>query len=147
MNPRLDAFARQGENTGDEGHSPRGRIVLMRALERGEMSSRDPALLDHLDACLGCEAPPDALAEPLYFAPNLGGLLCSDCRPRDTDSFPLPPGTLERLHALIEGPIREAPTEGRLAEAVLRVVRSHVLAHAPGNAFPGARITTSRRPA
>ena len=40
--------------TGDEGHSPRGRIVLMRALERGEMSSGDAALLEHLDACLGC---------------------------------------------------------------------------------------------
>src|SRR5688572_9635440 len=40
--------------TGDEGHSPRGRIVLMRALERGEMSPHDPALLEHLDGCLGC---------------------------------------------------------------------------------------------
>lgn len=40
--------------TGDEGHSPRGRIVLMRALERGEMSPGDPALLEHLDGCLGC---------------------------------------------------------------------------------------------
>ncbi|HEY9016665.1 MAG TPA: heterodisulfide reductase-related iron-sulfur binding cluster [Gemmatimonadales bacterium] len=40
--------------TGDEGHSPRGRIVLMRALERKEMDAGDPALLDHLDACLGC---------------------------------------------------------------------------------------------
>jgi glycolate oxidase iron-sulfur subunit len=40
--------------TGDEGHSPRGRIVLMRALERGEMSSADSALLEHLDGCLGC---------------------------------------------------------------------------------------------
>jgi glycolate oxidase iron-sulfur subunit len=40
--------------TGDEGHSPRGRIVLMRALERGEMKASDPGLLDHLDACLGC---------------------------------------------------------------------------------------------
>jgi glycolate oxidase iron-sulfur subunit len=40
--------------TGDEGHSPRGRIVLMRALERGEMDPNDPALLEHLDACLGC---------------------------------------------------------------------------------------------
>jgi DNA repair protein RecO (recombination protein O) len=33
-----------------------------------------------LDACLGCEAAPNQLAGPLYFAPNLGGLLCSDCR-------------------------------------------------------------------
>src|SRR4051812_30314999 len=40
--------------TGDEGHSPRGRIVLMRALERGEMDVHDPALVEHLDACLGC---------------------------------------------------------------------------------------------
>jgi glycolate oxidase iron-sulfur subunit len=40
--------------TGDEGHSPRGRIVLMRALERGEIGSEDTALLDQLDACLGC---------------------------------------------------------------------------------------------
>jgi glycolate dehydrogenase iron-sulfur subunit len=40
--------------TGDEGHSPRGRILLMRALERGEIGSGDPALLEHLDGCLGC---------------------------------------------------------------------------------------------
>jgi glycolate oxidase iron-sulfur subunit len=40
--------------TGDEGDSPRGRIVLMRALERGEMDPHDPALFEHLDACLGC---------------------------------------------------------------------------------------------
>lgn len=40
--------------TGDEGHSPRGRIVLMRALERGEMGGSDPALRDYLDGCLGC---------------------------------------------------------------------------------------------
>ena len=42
--------------TGDEGHSPRGRIVLMRTLERGEMTADDPSLVDHLDACLGCRA-------------------------------------------------------------------------------------------
>jgi glycolate oxidase iron-sulfur subunit len=37
--------------TGDENESPRGRIVLMRALERGRS---DPAIRDHLDSCLGC---------------------------------------------------------------------------------------------
>jgi DNA repair protein RecO (recombination protein O) len=100
-----------------------------------------------LDTCLSCEANPSQLAEPLYFAPNLGGVLCSDCRSQTGDSFPMPPGTLERLHALIEQPIREAPTEGGLADAILRVVRSHVLAHAPGNAPPGVRITATRRPA
>ena len=40
--------------TGDESDSPRGRIVLMRALERGEIPADDPALREHLDACLGC---------------------------------------------------------------------------------------------
>ncbi len=40
--------------TGDEADSPRGRIVLMRALERRELGADDPALLQHLDACLGC---------------------------------------------------------------------------------------------
>jgi glycolate dehydrogenase iron-sulfur subunit len=40
--------------TGDEADSPRGRIVLMRALERGELGPDDDALVSHLDACLGC---------------------------------------------------------------------------------------------
>jgi glycolate oxidase iron-sulfur subunit len=40
--------------TGDEADSPRGRIVLMRALERGELEPDDDALVSHLDACLGC---------------------------------------------------------------------------------------------
>jgi DNA repair protein RecO (recombination protein O) len=92
-----------------------------------------------LDACLSCGANPDEAAGNIYFAPNLGGVLCANCRSVTGDSFPLPSGTLERLEALIENPIREAPTEANLGEAVLRVVRSHVLAHAPGNALPGAR--------
>ena len=40
--------------TGDESDSPRGRIVLMRALERGEIPATDEALRIHLDRCLGC---------------------------------------------------------------------------------------------
>ena len=40
--------------TGDESDSPRGRIELMRALERGELAATDPALIYHLDRCLGC---------------------------------------------------------------------------------------------
>jgi hypothetical protein len=60
----------------------------------------------------------------------------------------MPLGTLGRLRALIEHPIRENLAQNALGEGVLRVVRAHVLAHAPGNAIPGgARITGSRRPA
>jgi glycolate oxidase iron-sulfur subunit len=40
--------------TGDEADGPRGRIELMRALERGELSPDDWALALHLDRCLGC---------------------------------------------------------------------------------------------
>lgn len=40
--------------TGDENDSPRGRIVLMRALEAGELLPTDPDLRRHLDRCLGC---------------------------------------------------------------------------------------------
>ncbi|MGE5926800.1 MAG: 4Fe-4S dicluster domain-containing protein, partial [Gemmatimonadota bacterium] len=40
--------------TGDESDSPRGRIVLMRALANGELGPHDDALAQHLDACLGC---------------------------------------------------------------------------------------------
>jgi glycolate oxidase iron-sulfur subunit len=40
--------------TGDESDSPRGRILLMRALERAELPPDDPAVRQHLDACLGC---------------------------------------------------------------------------------------------
>jgi DNA repair protein RecO (recombination protein O) len=99
-----------------------------------------------LDACLSCGAELDA-ASSHYFAPNLGGVLCSECRSTAGDSFPLPPGTLERLRALIEHPIRETLAAGDAGEGVLRVVRSHVLAHAPGNTLPGGRITDARRPA
>src|SRR5712692_7948445 len=40
--------------TGDEADSPRGRIELMRALERGDLAPDDAALTMHLDRCLGC---------------------------------------------------------------------------------------------
>jgi len=40
--------------TGDESDSPRGRIELMRGLERGDLAATDAALVYHLDRCLGC---------------------------------------------------------------------------------------------
>ena len=40
--------------TGDESDSPRGRIELMRGLERGDIAVTDAALFYHLDRCLGC---------------------------------------------------------------------------------------------
>jgi glycolate oxidase iron-sulfur subunit len=41
--------------TGSEADSPRGRIVMMKAIELGE-TAIDAGLLRHLDLCLGCRA-------------------------------------------------------------------------------------------
>jgi glycolate oxidase iron-sulfur subunit len=38
----------------DENDSPRGRLVLMRALLEGELAPDDPSLGTHIDQCLGC---------------------------------------------------------------------------------------------
>lgn len=40
----------------DENDSPRGRIVLMKALAAGTLSPTDDAVGTHLDQCLGCRA-------------------------------------------------------------------------------------------
>src|SRR5665213_351292 len=40
----------------DENDSPRGRIVLMKAIADGTLSSVDPDATLHLDRCLGCRA-------------------------------------------------------------------------------------------
>ena len=42
--------------TGNEADSPRGRIVLMRALHEGKAAPDSPDLRRHLDLCLGCRA-------------------------------------------------------------------------------------------
>lgn len=102
-----------------------------------------------LDACSVCGAEPTSSGNP-YFAPSLGGVLCSDCRMAANDSFPMPPQTLDRLAGLIETPIRDAATEDGLQESVLRVVRAHLVAHAPGTTITtAARLPDSgtRRPA
>lgn len=72
--------------TGDESDSPRGRIVLMRALERGELPADDPAVREHLDACLGCRG-----CEPVCPA-GVGygrGLEAARQRLADANGFPM----------------------------------------------------------
>ena len=43
-------------NLEDENDSPRGRIVLMRAVVEGELALDDPSVHTHIDRCLGCRA-------------------------------------------------------------------------------------------
>ncbi len=59
------------EVTSDEADSPRGRIVLMRALASGEMQADDPVLDDHLDRCLGCRACEGACPSGVVYGPAL----------------------------------------------------------------------------
>jgi DNA repair protein RecO (recombination protein O) len=97
-----------------------------------------------LDACVGCDRDMNEALDgtPPYFAPNLGGVLCADCRAATADAFPLPPGILTALQTLVALPIREAVVEERLETSVRRVVSAHVLAHAPGSV---ALATSDRR--
>ncbi|MEK6610377.1 MAG: 4Fe-4S dicluster domain-containing protein, partial [Gemmatimonadota bacterium] len=59
------------EVTSDESDSPRGRIVLMRALERGELPPDDPEMASHLDRCLGCRACESVCPSGVLFGPAL----------------------------------------------------------------------------
>ncbi|MBA2692515.1 MAG: DNA repair protein RecO [Rubrobacter sp.] len=88
-----------------------------------------------LDACVECGMEPEDLEGMIRFAPDLGGILCAECGGGSRDSFPLPPGALERLRAIVRLPLKELPETERMSEALRRVVRSHVIAHAPSNAL------------
>lgn len=57
--------------TGDESDSPRGRIVLMQALARGELDAADPALVSHLDRCLGCRGCEPVCPSGVSYGPPL----------------------------------------------------------------------------
>lgn len=59
------------EVTADEADSPRGRIVLMRAISRGEMAADDAAADLHLDRCLGCRACEGACPSGVVYGPAL----------------------------------------------------------------------------
>ena len=57
--------------TSDESDSPRGRIMLMRQLERGDTAPADPALRLHIDRCLGCRACEPVCPSGVSYGPAL----------------------------------------------------------------------------
>lgn len=102
-----------------------------------------------LDSCVNCSAPPEEGDGLVHFAPELGGLLCEECRAVSREAFPLPPGAVERLRDLLKLSIKDSPREQNLEESLLRVVRSHIGAHAPAANVPnpsGTRPGARARP-
>lgn len=73
------------EVTSDEADSPRGRILLMRALIRGELPADDEGLASHLDRCLGCRGCESVCPSGVVFGPALEA-----ARARIAHSRPLP---------------------------------------------------------
>jgi glycolate oxidase iron-sulfur subunit len=59
------------EVTADEADSPRGRIVLLRALARRELPADDASLTMHLDRCLGCRACESVCPSGVIYGPAL----------------------------------------------------------------------------
>lgn len=132
---------------GDENDSPRGRIVLMRALLEGELptSGRDARL--HLDRCLGCRGCETACPSGVPY-----GHLLEATRATLADQQPVAP-----VARLILG-VFARPTLLRLAMAAARLLRAsglpRLMARLPGRlgfanamlastspALPGARYT------
>lgn len=100
-----------------------------------------------LNACISCDLDlDDADAGIFYYAPDLGGALCKECRSENPtgDAFPLPPGTLTALRALVRRPLKDVSLENGAEAGVRRVVSAHVLAHAPGNTALTARPSSLR---
>jgi DNA repair protein RecO (recombination protein O) len=100
-----------------------------------------------LDACVSCNGNLEEALPLQYFAPSLGGMLCSECRGATGEAFALPSGTLAVLQSLSVRPIKEATAKEGLEESVRRVVSSHVLAHAPGSTVLAAPERSALRPA
>ena len=57
--------------TGDEADGPRGRIVLMLGLARGDLDPSDPKVAHHLNRCLGCRACESACPSGVLYGPAL----------------------------------------------------------------------------
>ncbi len=89
--------------TGDEADSPRGRIVLMRAMARDRLPRHDAALISHLDRCLGCRACEPACPSGVQY-----GLGLETARARLAEVRPVP-RTARAVHAVMAEPLLRKP--------------------------------------
>ncbi len=103
--------------TGDEADGPRGRIELMRAFERDELTSADQGLAYHLDRCLGCRG-----CEPVCPSGVAYGDGLEEARARLADARGIPRLALLAVSALT------SPMASRPVYALARLVRDSGLA-------------------
>ena len=124
----------------DENDSPRGRIVLMRALVEGTLQTTDADVRTHIDRCLGCRACETACPSGVRY-----GHLLEATRATLTAERPNPLIARAILFTFARRPLmRVAMLGGRVARA-LRV--SRLLARLPGRlGFAMAMLESTRTP-
>jgi glycolate oxidase iron-sulfur subunit len=124
----------------DENDSPRGRIVLMKALADGTVPIDDADALSHIDQCLGCRGCETACPSGVPY-----GQLLEVTRERLTAHRPLPMVARTLLAVFAQ------PTLLRLALTGSRLLRATglpaLLARLPGSlGFAFAMLASTRRP-
>ena len=124
----------------DENDSPRGRLMLMRGAVEGDLAFDDPALITHIDRCLGCRACETACPSGVPY----GHLLEAT---RATIAIKRPIGLVERaLLTVMASPVLRAIMFG--PAKLLRALRlTSVLARLPGRLGFAFAMLESTRPA
>ena len=122
----------------DENDSPRGRLVLMRAITDGSLPLDDPDVRTHIDRCLGCRACETACPSGVPY-----GQLLEATRATLTDIRPNPPIARLILFAFAHASLlRIAMLAGRVTRA-MRL--SRLFARLPGRiGFAMAMLESTR---
>ena len=124
----------------DENDSPRGRIVLMRALVEGSLPVDDPDVRTHIDRCLGCRACETACPSGVPY-----GHLLEATRATLTKVQPNPPIARLLLFIFARGWLTRLLMLGGRVTRRLRF--SRLLAHLPGRLGFAMAMLESSRPA
>jgi glycolate oxidase iron-sulfur subunit len=124
----------------DENDSPRGRLVLMRALVDGSLALSDPTVQLHIDRCLGCRACETACPSGVPY-----GELLEATRATLSAAYPIP-WIARAILWVFAGPIRLAAA--LTAARVLRATRlAAALGRLPGRVgFGMAMLAATRAP-
>jgi glycolate oxidase iron-sulfur subunit len=124
----------------DENDSPRGRLVLMRAILEGSLDVADSDVRTHIDRCLGCRACETACPSGVPY-----GHLLEATRDTLTNIKPNPPIARLILFAFAKRPLMKLAMLGGRVTRALRL--SKVLGRLPGRlGFAMAMLESTRAP-